>query len=166
MLYTDQIFSEAFRDTAEGLPYTVSRRLAAHFPDRHMVEGEYYSFFLGEYARAGHCHLETASDVYSQFVSTWTRHSGVTTEPANAWFEVTWRGQTLDVIMMKWSCDCRQWIIADDRETAESFFAAVCGFTPEVANSVMVFAGTAGLTATTWGDEATIVTGAKSLMGS
>ena len=41
---------------------------------------------------------------------------------------------------MTWSeCATRFWILADTREVAEQFFTAVCVFTPEINDEVLVF---------------------------
>lgn len=141
MIYSDQIITEAYGDTLEGLPYSVSRRLASHFPDRYMIEGEEYSFKIGEYARAGRCRLKTSSEVFAEYLSTWSRHYGVETEPCNAWFEVEWKGHALDVVVMKWGCEIRQWVIADGPEIAKNFFGEVCEFTSEAHGTVLVFDG-------------------------
>ncbi len=141
MLYSDQIFLEAYREKTEGLPYVISHGLSVMFPDRYLLEGEEYAFDLRPFAEARLCELRLSADVYSQLISSWSHHRGLQTDPTNAWFEVEWRGHTLEVILMQWGCERRQWVIAESRPIAENFFVEVCSFTDDVRGAVLVFDG-------------------------
>jgi ATP-dependent Zn protease len=65
------------------------------------------------------------------------------TKALNAWFEVSWRGNAIDLILMDWEDGCctRYWVVAETKEVAEGFFSAVCGWKPELEGEVLVFEG-------------------------
>ncbi len=61
----------------------------------------------------------------------------------NASFEVTWQGHQLDLLLMSWQQGyCKErfyWILADSKEVAENFFAAVCEWNSEIQGEILVF---------------------------
>jgi hypothetical protein len=135
-----RFFSEALDAPAHAIAYHVSRELANRFPDRAVLEGCDCSFELSAYAEAGHCRLSADDFEHNQFATAWNDELGIVTQGYNAWYDVDWRGHCLDVIQMTWSdCGTRFWILAQRREVAEQFFSAVCAFTPEIHDEVLVF---------------------------
>ena len=56
----------------------------------------------------------------------------------NAWLDVQWQGNTLDLLCLNQS---RYWILADTQEIARAFFVAVCTWNTEVHGEVLVFNG-------------------------
>jgi len=66
-------------------------------------------------------------------------------EPENVWFNVLWRGELLEVLLLTWTADsCSErhhWIIAETRQIAEGFLSAVCDWGSEVSGEILVFDG-------------------------
>src|SRR6266516_3416746 len=63
----------------------------------------------------------------------------------NAWLEVEWQGNALDVLIMNWpdgpSRTFHYWILADTRDIATDFLASVCKWNMEIRGEVLVFDG-------------------------
>jgi len=140
MDYT-QLFSESLCQPPNAIAYNLSRRLAEVFPGRAIIEGDDCAFKLEDYAQANLCALDPETTIHNQFSTRWCNDRGVVSYATNVWFEVTWRGHALDVVVMFWQ-DLylpRFWIIAESREIAERFFASVCEWRPEIQGEVLVF---------------------------
>jgi SpoVK/Ycf46/Vps4 family AAA+-type ATPase len=141
MSYTD-FFREALDQPSHAIAYGVSQTLATRFPDRAILEGCDVDFDVAAYAEAGHCRLLPDETEHNQFTTTWDAELGIVTKGYNAWYEVYWRGQRLEVIEMTWSeCATYFWILAESREVAEQFFTAVCVFNPEIQGELLVYEG-------------------------
>lgn len=130
----------------DAIAYNVSQSLAALCPEKALIEGDASSFDLEEYARAGLCTLAAKPEAHHQITTRWNGTGrGLSDDTANAWYEVTWQGRTLDVLLMSWSSDgCRSryyWITTDIKEVAETFFLAVCEWNAEVRGEILVFDG-------------------------
>jgi hypothetical protein len=127
-----------------AIAYRVSQDLAALYPDKALVEGSECSFNLQAYAHAEKCTIEQKVSIHNQIATNWDGmehhiHQGA----VNAWFDVAWQGNTLDVLIMSWrerwdNIQC-YWILADTKEIAESFFAAVCDWNRQIREEVLVF---------------------------
>jgi ATPase family associated with various cellular activities (AAA) len=63
----------------------------------------------------------------------------------NAWLEVEWQGNIFDVLVMNWpdgqSRTFHYWILADSKDIADGFLAAVCKWNMEIRGEVLVFDG-------------------------
>jgi hypothetical protein len=63
----------------------------------------------------------------------------------NAWLEVEWQGNTLEVLVMNWGDgqfrNFHYWILADNQDIARNFYAAVCKWNMEIRGEVLVFDG-------------------------
>src|SRR5262249_32095894 len=63
----------------------------------------------------------------------------------NAWLEVEWQGNNLEVLIMNWGDgqfrNFRYWILADNQDIARNFCAAVCKWNMEIRGEVLVFDG-------------------------
>src|SRR6266568_6336384 len=61
----------------------------------------------------------------------------------NSWVNILWQGKLLDVIFITYTQGCypsrHYWIIADDKQVAGDFFAAVCDWSSEVRGEVLIF---------------------------
>lgn len=169
----EQFFSEVLSLPPPAIEYSISERLAALFPNKALIEGsghfgveEYAAaqlctltkktfvynqvetYWLGPepqmmpwYHRAmilggvvdG---MESASLPKDTEEETYDRSE-------NAWLEVEWQGNSLDVILMNWrdggSINVHHWILADSQEIARSFFAAVSRWNMELRGEVLVF---------------------------
>ncbi len=138
--------SEALSNPTDYISYFVSRRLAELYPDKEIVEGESYSFDLDEYVRDKQCSIISESSIHEQIDTVWQGvGKALESKIKNACFDVSWRGQLLDVVMLTWTdggCESRHyWIIADTRKLAEDFFREVCEWCEEVRGQVLVYDG-------------------------
>ena len=138
--------SEALCNPSDYISYYVSRSLAELYPDKEIIEGESYSFDLDEYVSAGLCSVISESSIHDQIETAWQGiGKKLQSKTKNACFDVSWRGQLLDVVLLTWyegGCESRHhWIIADTREVAENFFREVCEWCEEVRGEVLVFDG-------------------------
>lgn len=127
-----------------AISYYVSQELAALYADKALVQGSDCSFNLQTYARANKCTLQQQTCIHNQITTGWDGLDNVIFKGAeNAWFEVAWQGHTLEVLLMSWSEGWSKtryyWILADTKEVAESFFAAVCEWNSEIRDEVLVF---------------------------
>ena len=97
-----------------------------------------------DFAAAGRCQASVATNPpIINSPSGGPRKYGVVEYPRNAWFEVDWEGHVLDVIIMDWGHGCMpyHWIMAGSPEVARGFYAAVCGYRPEIKDELLVFDG-------------------------
>ena len=134
--------SNALEASPRAIDYEVSRRLAEHFPDRAILEGNDSDFTLLTYVREGFCTIRHKADVHSQVQTWWMPEKGVLDRPKNVWFEVDWRGNPLDVLMLDWNdCGSHFWILADSEFVARQFFQAVCEHNPDHQDEVLVYQG-------------------------
>ncbi|MFL6230620.1 MAG: AAA family ATPase [Pyrinomonadaceae bacterium] len=142
----EDFFSEALTSSYDHTSYFVSRRLAEMYHGKAVVEGETSSFDLDAYVRAQLCSIVRETRVHNQFVTEW-RGAGkpLRLSPVNAWLDVLWRGQLLEVLILHYSeagCWTRHfWIVADEREIAEGFFRSVCDWSAEVRGEILVYEG-------------------------
>jgi hypothetical protein len=142
-MVTYDFISSALALPVNAMGYTISEQLSAQFPEQAILEAEEGFCDIEKYAEAGLCTLETRHDLHNQFASSWDPEDGVWTAARNAWYRVEWRERMFDVLVLTWSagfCDQRYlWIIADDKATAQSFFAEVSAWNAEVRDEVLVF---------------------------
>ena len=138
--------SDALSTSTDLIAYDVSRKLQQFFSDRVVIEGAVWSFDLADYVRAGHCTVVGEKCVYNKSRMELSEcGKSFVEQPENAWFNVLWRGNLLDVLLLTWHEEgCRQrhhWIIAETREIAESFLKAVCDWGSELSSEILVFDG-------------------------
>src|SRR5690349_123954 len=113
----DDFIDSALRGPTAGLPYHVSRWLGALQPGKALREGRSSDFDIDGFRAAGRAHGAFRKGIHPQIVTRW-RGSGkaLRKETENAWFEVEWNDQRIEVLLMEWSTgDCttsRQWILA------------------------------------------------------
>jgi AAA+ superfamily predicted ATPase len=134
----EDFFRKALCNPDHAIAYHVSQALAAMFPERAFIEGASYSFSLKKYSAAGHCTVVERLAVHNQTVTRWTGKK-IKRSPKNAWYEVLWRGQLLDVILMQWDYLTQFWIVADSRDIADGFFAATAEWSTAVRGEILVF---------------------------
>jgi ATPase family associated with various cellular activities (AAA) len=143
-MYFQELFAEALREPFTAIAYHVSRHLAVSYSERAVLEGCDCDFNkLFDFARAGNCTLLPDDSTHNQVAVRWSSEQGIIEYPRNAWFEVEWEGETLDVVIMDWGYGCvpYHWILAGSRDLARRFYAAVCEFKPEIVDELMVFDG-------------------------
>jgi DNA replication protein DnaC len=127
------------------IAYHVGRELAELQPGRTIIEGRWY-FDLEAFAEANQCAVVEHKSVFHHLKTEW---EGVGEElrrrSENAWLNVFWKGELLDVVLITWTEGCHRvrhyWIVADERSVAEGFYDAVCGWSCEVRGEILVYHG-------------------------
>jgi ATPase family protein associated with various cellular activities (AAA) len=142
----NNFISESLCNPTDYIGYSVSEKLGELFAGKAVVEGESDFFELEQYARAGLCAIVCERGTHSQFATIW-RGTGrsLKQEAQNAWFNVLWQGQLLEVVFITWTDSGYRsrfhWIVADTREVAEKFYRTVCEWSVEVRGEILVFDG-------------------------
>lgn len=86
--------SEALQLPHSAILYEISRRLAALYAERFVLQGQEHALSLAGYAAAGLCELHVRQELHPQLFA----HAGEQTvhySPVNAWFTVGWQGHLL-----------------------------------------------------------------------
>lgn len=141
----DSILGDSLKLPVTAIRYEVGKRLAARFPEKALVEGDACPFDLKQFVDGGHCTVLAKSEtLYNQVSTDWYgADKGIHHSFQNLWFTVRWDENTLDVLLMHWpvgfSTASHYWIVADEKATAERFFAAVCEWSAEVRGEVLVY---------------------------
>ncbi len=145
IMNTFEFISSALELSRDAISYTVSLRLAELYPDSAVLEGPIGYFNLEEYAKAGLCELSNKEGVHNQIQSGWDLHAGVGKKGRNAWYSISWNGASLQAVLLSWNTGFHEeqnyWLVADDLQTAESFFSEVSSWNAEVRDEVLVFDG-------------------------
>ncbi|NWJ48477.1 MAG: ATP-binding protein [Chloroflexi bacterium] len=166
---TDPLFNESLSLPSNAIEYYVSQYLVAAFPDKAMIQSDNPLFSLEKYEQAGLCSMTPKPNVLSQVITYWKGPSkrladkdrsdwfnfsatfasseppreALTSRIKNGWFEISWEGYTLEVILMSWgegfSRGYHYWILADFKEIAENFYVAVCEWNIEIRGELLVF---------------------------
>jgi AAA+ superfamily predicted ATPase len=118
--------------------------LAELHPEKTVVAGQTWYFEFEEFVRDGHCSVIEQKSVFHQVKTEWTGTGReLKNVIENSWLNVLWKGQLMDVVLITWadgSCRRRHhWIIADEKQTAEEFFRAVCEWSCEVRGEILVY---------------------------
>ncbi len=152
----EELIEQALRLPISAIPYYVNLQLAELFPDKAIVESQSSLFDVEEYGRDGQCSVEPRASIHSEFVTDWEEPDEDENEeesiaPAdqlsknarNAWLEITWQGEALDVLIMSWwehyNRATYRWILADTEEGANQFLEAVCRWNAEVRGEILVY---------------------------
>jgi AAA+ superfamily predicted ATPase len=128
----------------EYIAYHVGRELMELHPDKTILEGRNWYFDLDAFVRAEKCSVIEQKSVFHQVRLEWEGAGRKLKERVqNAWLNVLWKGQLLDVVLLSYTEDrCRwrhHWIVADERKVGEEFFDAVCAWGYEVRGEILVF---------------------------
>ncbi|MBE9033639.1 AAA family ATPase [aff. Roholtiella sp. LEGE 12411] len=139
-----QLITEALSLPNSAIAYHVSQELAAIYPQKALLESSDSSFNLENYAKANLCNIQYDAYIHNQIITGWNgMDNEIYNYTENASFEVTWQENKFDVLLMSWQegyCKTRyHWILADSKELAENFFAAVCEWNSEIRDEVLVF---------------------------
>ncbi|HEY5004955.1 MAG TPA: ATP-binding protein [Ktedonobacteraceae bacterium] len=170
----EQIMREALALPTPAIEYHVSQYLAQKFPEKALLEGNDGLFNIEAYAQAGHCSLEMQTFVHDQIATRWhgreidafpqgiryisavSMVSGLSSPDSdeqemseaakNAWFVVTWQGNTLDIVVMHWTEGFGRgiyayWMLCDDRAIGKDFITQVCRWNAELRGEVLVYSG-------------------------
>src|ERR1700752_451818 len=140
----ENFIREALHKPNDYIGYHVGRELAELHPDKAIIEGRTSYFDLNAFVRDGRCSVVEQKSVFHHVTIDW-EGSGrkLKQEIQNSWLNVLWKGQLLDVVFITWVegyyTRRHHWIVADDRQTAECFFDAVCEWNCEVRGEILVF---------------------------
>jgi hypothetical protein len=114
--------------------------------DKSITEAAFDCSHLVDYARAELCSVVGGSAVFNQTRLEWAPSGNeFVEEPENGWYNVLWQGHLFDVLFLTWHAEGfrrrHHWIVADDRAIAEAFLRAVCDWSNEVRDEILVFDG-------------------------
>ncbi len=136
-------FGERLAQAATSIAFGFSEQLAQLRPHAFVLEAACSVFDLSEYAASDECTAVLADHVHNQLVTRWHRPGNQDDEPNAAWYQVSWRGHDLEVVVASWKegwgAVTWQWIIAGDERLAREFFDAGCEYCHEVRDEVLVF---------------------------
>lgn len=140
----ENFIRDALHQPQDYIAYHVSRKLAELHPEKTILEGRNWEFDLDAFVRDGKCSVIAEKSVFYHALTEWR---GTEKKPRqqteNAWLNVLWGGELLDVVLISWSegCSIQQghWILADNRQIAESFLGAVCAWSCEVRGEILVY---------------------------
>lgn len=124
------------------IAYHIARELAELHPEKAVMETGYFD--LEEFVRAEKCAIVEEGSVFNHIRTYWNGPQlDQKQHIQNSWLNVLWRGQLLEVVLISFGersyRSRHHWIVAEDRKTAESFFAEVCEWSSEVRGEVLVF---------------------------
>jgi len=140
----ENFITDALYKPNDYIAYHVGRELAELHPGKAILEGETGYFDLEAFVRAENCSVVHETSIFNHIKTDW---DGPGKEPRqsveNSWFNVLWRDQLLDVVLVTYTQRCypsrHHWIVADSKKIAEAFFAEVCEWSSEVRGEVLVF---------------------------
>jgi len=140
----EDFIRNALHQPYDYVAYHVSRELAKLHPGKTILEGTNWEFDLDAFVRAEKCSVIEQKSVFRHATTRWEKAG---TKPKewvqNAWLNVLWGGELLDVVFISWSDSCRRvrhyWIVADSQKLAESFLNAVCEWSCEVRGEILVY---------------------------
>ena len=140
----ENFIRDALHQPHDYVAYHVARELTELHPEKTILEGRNWDFDLNEFVRAGRCSVVEEKSVFFHATTDW---EGAGKKPEqqieNAWLNVLWNGELLDVILISWTEACRlhqrHWILADNQQIAENFLGAVCEWSGEVRGEILVY---------------------------
>ncbi|HET7113535.1 MAG TPA: ATP-binding protein [Pyrinomonadaceae bacterium] len=140
----ENFIRDALYKPNDYIAYHVGRELAELHPEKTILAGNSWYFDLDSFVRAEKCSVMEQKSVFHHVKTEWM---GIGKEQRqrieNAWLNVLWKGQLLDVILITWAEDCyrrrHHWIVADEKKLAEDFFDTVCEWSCEVRGEILVY---------------------------
>jgi len=144
LMIIQQIIQEALNLPTNAISYYVSQELAALYPKKALLESSDSTFDIEKYAEENLCTIKYNTSVHNQIISGWDGMDNEIYEyTENASLEVRWEENLFDILVISWQegyCKIRyHWILADNQEIAENFYAAVCKWNAEIRDEVLVF---------------------------
>ena len=140
----ENFIRDALHKPHDYIAYYVGRELAELHPGKTIIEGRTGYFDLDAFVRAEKCSVIEQKSVFHHVKMEWEGvGQKLKQHIENAWLNVLWKGQLLDVVLITWAEDCyrrrHHWIIADEQNVAEQFFDAVCEWSCEVRGEILVY---------------------------
>jgi AAA+ superfamily predicted ATPase len=124
--------------------YHVARELAELHPGKTILEGRNWEFDLEAFVHSGKCSLVEERSVFQHETVYWEDPGKKLKDRIeNAWLNVLWNGELLDLVLITWAESCYRtrhyWIVADSQKLAEDFLEAVCEWASDVRGEILVF---------------------------
>ena len=140
----ENFLRDALHQPHDYVGYHVARKLAELHPEKTIVEGRNWEFDLEDFVRDERCSVIAQQSVFQHATRDWEPGEKPQRQRIeNAWLNVLWGGELLDVILLTWHESGRRrrhhWIVADTAKLAEDFLAAVCNWTCEVRGEILVY---------------------------
>ena len=140
----ENFIRDALHQPYDYVAYHVARELAELHPDKTILEGTDWEFDLEAFVHAGKCSVVEQKSVLNHTRIDWEgRGKKLKPRTQNAWLNVLWNGELLDVVFLTWNESCyrirHQWVVSERREIAEKFYDAVCEWSCEVRGEILVF---------------------------
>jgi AAA+ superfamily predicted ATPase len=142
---SDQHFiSRALGESPAALSYRVGQQIASMWPDRYVLKTDDREFDVRAYAHAELCELAAKPGVFQNIGTRWESDEKQTKlRVDDGWYDVRWKDHSFELITMTipgaFFPIRASWLIAPDRETAESFFSTVLIWNYETHGEMLVF---------------------------
>ena len=140
----ENLIRDALHQPHDYVAYYVARELAEMHAEKTILEGRDWDFDLDAFVRDGKCSVVEQKSVFKHVTTEWDdpgEQPDQRTE--NAWLNVLWRGELIDVVLITWTEGCSRprhyWIIADNQKLAEGFLDAVCEWSSDVHGEILVY---------------------------
>ncbi|HSK63051.1 MAG TPA: ATP-binding protein [Pyrinomonadaceae bacterium] len=142
----ENFIRDALHQPYDYVTYHVARELAELHPGKKIIEGRNWQFDLDAFVRAEKCSVVEHRSVFQHATARWEEPGKKPKQRLeNAWLNVLWRGQLLEVVLITMSESCHRirhhWIVADEQKLAEEFLDAVCEWSCEVRTEILVYEG-------------------------
>jgi hypothetical protein len=143
-MITKNFIRDALYNPNDYISYHVGQELAELHPDKFIVGGHNWYFDLDAFVHDKRCSVVEEKSVFHHISTEWEgSERPLKQQINNAWLNVLWNGQLLDVVLITWSEGCyrrrHHWIIADEKKVAEEFLNAVCDWSYEVRGEILVY---------------------------
>ncbi len=140
----ENFISEALYQNADVLPYFVGRKLNERYPETPIIVGEEINFDLESFECAGQCEIVCVNELHNQLRTEWRGvEKPLRSRYENAWLSVLWRDHFIDVVFVTFIDEGYRtryhWIVAETQSVGEKFLHAVCEWSSEVRNEILVF---------------------------
>lgn len=140
-------FIDALQLPSQALSYLVNQQLAAHYPDKAILQTQDCDFNVRNYADAGLCELHLHQQPHPQIGYSWMRgdegSGSIGRYLENAWQTVTWNDQQFELIVITWNTYGNQmimhYLVGASQAAVEEFFTAVSAWNTEIRDEIMVF---------------------------
>jgi AAA+ superfamily predicted ATPase len=140
----EDFIRDALHQPCDYVSYHVARELAEMHPGKTILGGRNWEFDLDAFVRAEKCWVIEQKSVFRHATARWEDPGKRPKQYIeNAWLNVLWSGQLLDVVLLSWTETCyrrrQHWIVADNQKLAEDFLDAVCQWSFEVRSEILVY---------------------------
>jgi AAA+ superfamily predicted ATPase len=142
----EDFIRDALHQPYDYVAYHVARELAALHPDKTILGGRNWEFDLEAFVRDGQCSVVEERSVFHHTTTNWEGIGKPQKQQIeNSWLNVLWHGELLDVVLITWSERGyrmrHHWIVADSQKLADAFRNAVCEWSCEARDEIVVYQG-------------------------